>query len=58
MAHYTIRLATAGLFIAFLIGWSVITMIGLAWKYEQSFLEATIRAKVIFSIHGYWAFVP
>ena len=27
-------------------------MIGLAWKYGRSFLEATIRENVIFSIHG------
>ena len=58
MAHCIIYLVASGLFIAFLIGWYVITTIGLAWKYGRSFLEATIRAKVIFSIHEYRASAP
>ena len=58
MAHCTIRPAASGLFIAFLISWSVITMMGLAWKYGRSFLEATIRAKVIFSMRKYHASKP
>ena len=32
IAHYTIHPTTSGLFIAFLIGWSVITKIWFAWK--------------------------
>ena len=58
MAHYIIRPAVSGLFIALLMGWSIITIIGLAWKYGRNFLEATIMAKVIFSIHGYRASAP
>ena len=58
MAYYTIHPAASSLFITFLMGWFVITTIGLAWKNGRSFLETTIRAKVIFSIREYWALAP
>jgi len=57
-AHYTIHLAASDLFIAFLIGWSVMTRIGFAWKYGRSFQEAMIRAKVIFLMPGYFTPAP
>ena len=56
MVHCTRHPVAFGLFMAFLIGWSVITMIGCAWKYGQSFFDATINANDTFSRRGYFAF--
>ena len=52
IAHWTILPTASGLFINFLIGWSVITKIGFTWKYDHSLCEATINANAIFSILG------
>ena len=45
-------------FTDFLMGWSVITKIGFAWKYGRSLREATINVNAIFSILGYLASFP
>ena len=55
IAHWTILPATSGLFMDFLIGWSVITKMGFAWKYGRNLYEATINANAIISILGYLA---
>ena len=52
IAYWTILPAASGLFMDFFMGWSVITRIGLAWKYYLSLREATINANAIFSILG------
>ena len=54
-ANYTRHPATSGLFLAFLMGWSIMTMIGCAWKYGRSFLDATIDANVTSYRRGYFA---
>ena len=58
IAHWTILLAISGLFMVFLMGWSVITKMGFTWKYGCSLCEATINANSIFSILGYLASSP
>ena len=52
IAHWIILPVALGLFMDFFIGWSVITRIGLAWKYCLSLRDATINVNAIFSILG------
>ena len=52
IAYWIILPTASGLFIDFFMGWSVITRIGLAWKYCLSLREATINVNAIFSILG------
>ena len=58
IAHWTILPAASGLFMDFLMGWSVITEMGFAWKYSLNLRDATINANAIFSILGYLALAP
>ncbi|KAJ0834507.1 hypothetical protein HanRHA438_Chr16g0744401 [Helianthus annuus] len=53
MAHLANRPEFSGFSSTLLIGWSVTTCIGCAWKYLRSLLAVWTRARASFSKGGY-----